>query len=137
MTKERYIHPLDTDSNIAVGVDLPLTSNTKTFFALNYTTQDQAKANLKNLILTNKGERIMLPDYGCNLKKMLFEQVPDEKIKETIEVSVEQWLPYINIIELIVKRDPTNEYRINIDLYYNILEDEDTADELSLELSTV
>jgi len=135
MKKERYIHPLDTENNVAIGVGLPLSDSGNSFFSLNYTTKDQARTNLKNLLLTNKGERIMRPEYGCNLKRMLFDTSPDQKIKEAIENSVYEWLPYINIETLIVDRDEINEHLVNIIISYNILEDTETTDELSISLS--
>jgi len=135
MVNEKYIHPLDTEESVGIGLNLPLTASKNSFFALNYTTKDQAITNLKNLILTNKGERVMLPEYGANLKKLVFEQAPEEKIKEQIENAVEEWLPYINIIELLVERDSINENLINISLSYNVLEDEDTTETLTFEIS--
>ena len=35
------------------------------------------KNNLRQLLLTEKGERIMLPDYGLSLKKYLFEPLDE------------------------------------------------------------
>ena len=136
MANEKYIHPLDVEDSIGIGLDLPLTVSNNSFFQINYTTADQAHANLKNLILTNKGERVMLSDFGCDIKKMVFEQEPEEKIIENIETAIEIWLPYINVIDIIVERDSIEEHQINISLKYNVLQDEDTTNELTLELST-
>lgn len=135
MATEKYIHPLDTE-NIGIGLDLPLAVSNNSFFRLNYTTYDQAKANLKNLILTNKGERVMLPDYGCDIKKMVFEQAPEETIIENIETAIDNWLPYINIIDISVQKDSINEHLIKVNLTYNVLQDEDSTNELTLGLST-
>jgi len=136
MASEKYIHPLDTEDSIGIGLDLPLTISKNSFFKINYTTADQSHANLKNLILTNKGERIMLPTFGCDIKKMVFEQEPEERIIENIETAIEVWLPYINVIDIKVERDSVNEHQINISLKYNVLQDEDTTTELTLELPT-
>ncbi len=136
MANEKYIHPLDTEERVGIGLNLPLTTSKNSFFQLNYTTADQAHTNLKNLVLTNKGERIMLPTFGCDIKKMVFEQEPEEKIIENIETAIEIWLPYINVIDIIVERDSIDEHQINISLNYNVLQDEDTTNELTLELST-
>ena len=40
-------------------------------------TSDEAdiQLSLQILLATRKGERIMLPDYGCNLNEMLFEPI--------------------------------------------------------------
>jgi phage baseplate assembly protein W len=135
MANEKYIHPLDTE-NVGIGLDLPLVTSGNTFFSVNYTTFDQANANLKNLILTNKGERVMLPTFGCDVKKMIFEQEPEDRIIENIENAIDIWLPYINVIDIVVERDSVNEHLINVSLTYNVLQDKDTTTELKVELST-
>ena len=38
------------------------------------------KQNLKMLVLTNPGERIMMPDFGIGLKKILFEMASGDGI---------------------------------------------------------
>ena len=63
---------------------------------------EYARQNLKNLILTRKGERIMQPEFGCDIYKILFEPIiTDEsfenKISNTITEAVNSWLPYIKI----------------------------------------
>ena len=66
---------LDFLKDVAIGIDLPMSSFQGSSFALNYLTLDQAVANAKNLLLTNHGERPMLPLFGCNLRRVLFENL--------------------------------------------------------------
>lgn len=86
-----------------------ITSPTKlgnVMFEQTFTSFDAAKANLRNLMLTRKGERIMQPEFGTGIHSLLFEQLDDEleaKIEETITESVNFWLPYINIEEIDIK----------------------------------
>lgn len=104
MAIEIKIHPLDFEPDVAIGVDLPMIK-TGAAFKLNYTTLDQAVANAKNLLLTNKGERIMQPEFGCDLAKTLFENITSQitvGLEDTIRSSFEYWLPYIFINELSV-----------------------------------
>jgi len=119
LTVDFRLHPLDLESNIAIGISLPLMkSNTQ--FNLTYTTLDQAKANLVNLLLTNKGERVMLPNFGCDIYKMLFENITDSlliKIEEVIREEVAFWLPYIQIDEVNVTHD-IDAHTINFDLLF-------------------
>jgi hypothetical protein len=59
-----------------------------------------AKQNLKMLILTNPGERIMDTDFGVGLKKYLFDQnTPStySEIDSNIRQQVQRYLPYIGI----------------------------------------
>lgn len=104
MAVEIRINPLDFEPDIAIGIDLPMISGGAAF-QLNYTTLDQAVANAKNLLLTNRGERIMQPDFGCDLSATLFENITEEltdAIDERIRSSFDYWLPYIFINELTV-----------------------------------
>ena len=61
------VNPLDLQKNIAIGVSLPFSKP----FTSTYTTKDQIKSNLVNLLLTEVGERVMNPNFGCDLKKFL------------------------------------------------------------------
>ena len=94
----------DTDSefdNYAYGFEYP--TNSGTLFNPTYSAFEAAKTNLRNLLLTAKGERIMQPEFGTGLHSFLFEQMDDsfeERLKETITNSVNFWLPYISIEEI-------------------------------------
>ena len=57
------------------------------------------KSNLKNLLLTKKGERVLQPNFGSGLQSLLFEPIDETfetRVADTITESVSQWLPYIN-----------------------------------------
>jgi len=88
-----------------LGIGINRTSDSNGIFAVNYTTLTQAKDNLKNLILTKKGERLMNPNFGCDIWGLLFEQINEETISTKIESSildaVGTWLPYLNIEQII------------------------------------
>jgi phage baseplate assembly protein W len=110
----------------AYGITLPIQNDGRGFFAQAFTSIEQAKSNLKNLLLTAKGERVMQPNFGSGLRSLLFEQMDDEKfedkIQQTIITAVEFWLPYINIEEINVEM--TNELRdknqVNLDLKFTV-----------------
>src|SRR5210317_2398642 len=93
-------------SNYAIGITLPLTFGENTF-EQSFLTKDQVKSNIKNLLLTKRGERIMQPQFGSGLQELLFEQNVDdleEKIQSTIEDSISQWLPFVNIDEIDIEQ---------------------------------
>ena len=116
MSIEKRYNPIDLLPDVAVGVKLPFVGKDGRLFQLSYSTEDQAISNLKNLILTRRGERVLQPLFGTNLQDSLFEQ-NDNLLKESIETNiieaVEFWLPYISIKELNVQTvlavDGTNE----------------------------
>ena len=96
-----------------LGIGINETSNAGGVFATNFTTLTQAKSNLTNLILTKKGERTMQPEFGCDIWKVLFEQIVDGEIdyevERVISEAVNIWLPYLEINEIIV--DYNDEYK--------------------------
>ena len=116
MSIEKRYNPIDLLPDVAVGVKLPFVGKDGRLFQLSYSTEEQAISNLKNLILTRRGERVLQPLFGTNLQDALFEQ-NDDLLRESIETNiieaVEFWLPYISIRELNVQTvlavDGTNE----------------------------
>lgn len=94
------VNPVDLERNVALGLDLPMTGQRGSTFSQNYFTIDQAVANSKNLLLTEPGERVMLPTFGCGLKKTLFEPLTEQTVKtlkKRIEKNFELFLPYVFI----------------------------------------
>jgi phage baseplate assembly protein W len=112
--KEYRIHPLDLKRNVAIGVVLPMGGNP--LFKLSYTTEEQALSNLKNLLLTRKGERPFQPLFGTNIYSILFEQLSLDTstvLKNSLEDDIRFWLPYIIIDDLVITQE--NDFnRINI-----------------------
>lgn len=121
---------------IGIGILLPIFKTTSEFNQ-SFSTTDQIKANLHNLILTNKNERIMRPNFGCNLYASLFENITPEtesNIKNTITEQINFWLPYINIKELNVTADSIKN-TIYINIVYSINGNSIKFDSISLELN--
>ena len=90
-------------NDYAYGITLPIQRGNTGYFNQAFSSFEQAKANLKNLLLTKKGERVMQPNFGTGIHELLFEPMNDEfeiKLQETITKNVNYWLPYINIEEI-------------------------------------
>tara|TARA_R110001592_G_scaffold360255_2_gene668335 strand:- start:1175 stop:1606 length:432 start_codon:yes stop_codon:yes gene_type:complete len=113
--------------DIALGVALPFGPGLSNF-KLNYTTLDQAKTNIINLLLTHKGERFMQPDFGTNLRRYLFQpnnnQIQGE-LKTEIMDAISFWLPYVKVQTMTVDNSIENidQYKINITLTFSVTED--------------
>lgn len=102
-TNVRKINPIDLQPDVAVGIMLPMTSEDGTLFKLSYTTQEQVVSNLKNLLLTIRGERPMQPLFGTNIQKSLFEQITPallQRIESSVRNAIEYWLPYVILQDL-------------------------------------
>tara|TARA_R110002020_G_scaffold188465_2_gene387143 strand:- start:1646 stop:2047 length:402 start_codon:yes stop_codon:yes gene_type:complete len=79
---------------------LPLAIDSLDGIALTKTIGELAKQNLKMLVLTNPGERVMIPEFGSGIRRLLFEN-PDGKLDSTIRSrifqQVDRYMPYIKI----------------------------------------
>lgn len=100
------VDPRDFQVNTAIGVGLPF--NAPGVFSSIYSTREQIKFNVINLILTSKGERIENPNFGTTLRSQLFGQMTEEtldNVKEDIISSVATYIPEVSIqnIELLIE----------------------------------
>ena len=60
-----------------------------------------ARQNLKMLVMTIPGERVMDPEFGVGLRRYLFESATSDiydKIRERLLSQVQKYLPYIQIL---------------------------------------
>ena len=107
----------DLNPDIKIGLELPFARSSRGLFGQTATTLEQAGHNIKNLLLTSKGERVMQPDFGSDLRSLLFEQADDNinnDIKEAISDAMSNWLPYINISNVNVIENETNLNQIKV-----------------------
>ena len=82
-----------------LGLQYPLIKTHRGLLAHN-SNVDQIKADLLQLLLTNPGERVMLPEFGTPLRKLIFEQNDaslESVAKKIIADSITKWEPRIVI----------------------------------------
>jgi phage baseplate assembly protein W len=103
------------------------------FYGLNKEFRDVVTQNLKNLVLTAQGERVMDADFGVGLYGYLFEPLTVEVItgiKDSILGQTKKYLPFVeieevtidsNLIEDGIQRQPLDATNyINIRLVFSI-----------------
>lgn len=90
------------------GIDalLPLEHDqTDSFYTLSKNVQESTKQNIKMLLFTSPGERIMFPEYGVGLRRFLFENTPEAAIATAINRQVKKYmLNQITITSLKIER---------------------------------
>jgi phage baseplate assembly protein W len=106
------VNPLDLQKNIVIGVSLPF--NAKGVFNKTYSTKEQIKSNLINLLLTDKGERIMNPEFGADLRKSLFDNMTNDST-ELLRIKI------IDAINIFVPEVELGNIDIENDFDYNTL----------------
>lgn len=108
---------IDSRFNKPIGVTIPF-NNPNGVFYQSFTNRNQILSNLKNLLLTAKGERYMQPDFGTDIRFILFENISNEDdfidtLKGEITSAISQWLPYLNVDNLEVKLNMTEDGRVD------------------------
>lgn len=72
---------------------------------------NQVKSDLLVLLLTEPGERVMLPDFGTPLKQFFFEPNDidvSERVKDVIATSIKNWEPRVAVTQIDVTNNPAN-----------------------------
>jgi phage baseplate assembly protein W len=100
-----------------IGVTIPFNNPNGIFFQ-SFTNRVQVLSNLKNLLLTAKGERYMQPDFGTNLRLILFENISSEedferRLTDEITDAISTWMPFITINELSVNINMAEDGRVD------------------------
>jgi len=76
------------------------------------------ESSVKMLLLTSKGDRIMEPDYGTNIRRLLFEsQISgiDSLIQEEVVAAFAVWEPRVQLTGMTMQADP-NDRSISLNL---------------------
>lgn len=99
------------------------------------------KNNLRQLLLTNRGERVMLPDFGTNLREYLMEPMDQalfSQIKEEILESIYKYARNVNVTRLqIFPGDTANNSMgqgVSIILYCELIEQDSISFEIKVDL---
>ena len=126
----------DLDPNTYIGLSFPLRKDNNTDFAMTRNSLQQAKHNLKNLLLTFPGERVGQPEFGSRMREICFEPIDDNlptKIEEEVRRAVSSWLPYINIQEVNTLTDDGDENKIFVEIKYSTVLNQQTLESITLD----
>jgi|TARA_B100000900_G_scaffold376524_1_gene359329 phage baseplate assembly protein W len=115
----RSVREIDRNDDKYVGIRFPLDHSPEGFFYKTKTVLEQSKANLRNLLLTTPGERIFQPEFGSQLKSIVFEQganIPD-RIEEAVRSATDNFLSYINIINVFTIQEQN---QVNVQIEFSV-----------------
>ena len=92
---------------MGINLKFPLRAYRKGFFEMNNTTRAAIREDIKILLLTKKGERVVNSSIGTNipiLAGQLFEPAIKEDLEPEITIEVKQalatWMPYVTLESL-------------------------------------
>ena len=100
---------------IPIGFKTPMSfarTATGGLFEMNFTVANQIEDNLRNLISTNHGERIMRYDFGANLIPLLTdyrtEKDFDSEATTRIKTATSKYMPFIELEDYASQPDVVN-----------------------------
>lgn len=99
------------------GLNYPIPKNPKNGYFSKATNLQLVKSNLSSLVRTERGERFMRPDYGCNLRRFLMEpldEVTFSLIKEEIITSIRRYLSTVAVGKLQVFETRSSQLKVNL-----------------------
>jgi phage baseplate assembly protein W len=103
------------------------------FYLMNETTNEGLISNLYFLLLTKKGERYYMPEFGTNLQKYIFEPNDDltiTDIEKSIKEDVAKFIPELEITTIKFNNDDDNknEYKLIIQVGFRFIESTSAED---------
>ena len=113
----------DLNPDVFIGVSLPLDYGSQGFFNKTRTTLEQTRSNIRNLLLTIKGERLGNPTFGSDLMRIIFDQDAGDigdRIEEAIRTSISEWLPYVTVKQVKPIADERNPNQLNVRIDFTI-----------------
>ena len=128
----------DLDVDTYIGVALPMGHGLNGFFERTKTSLEQTKHNIKNLLLTRRGERLGNPTFGSDLLAVCFEIEGDDletKVEETIESAMSEFLPFVIINNIRTNFSTTNNNTINVSIQFSLNVDTTSSEKLSIDVT--
>jgi len=115
-------------SQLPIGIKTPLELvGGSTLFFTHTDIGDQIEDNLRNLLLTNWGERLALYNFGANLRPLLTEFSNKENFENEamirINTAISKWMPFVTPVGFDSKADfGDNKFtgKINLTISYSV-----------------
>jgi uncharacterized protein len=85
--------------------------------------EDHLDRSIEIVLMTAPGERLMRPEFGCEIWNLLFEPVTPTllgRIQEAVRRAVAQWEPRVEVVEVRPEPDPDNHALVTIHLTYQV-----------------
>jgi len=98
---------------------LPLSKGKSFDYEYHNSVIDVIKQNVKNIILTNPGERVMDPDFGVGISRFLFEQVGtfEAQLVTRIRSQLIKYAPFIKVDNIDIGTDGENAVFVDINYF--------------------
>ncbi len=106
-----------------ININFPFKDSGEGYYVdITKTDIDAIRADLLHLLMTNKGERLYMPDFGSDLRKYIFEQndqITHNEIKDNLNETIKKYIPNLQIDDISFKKSDVEEL-ITVVLQYTI-----------------
>ncbi len=111
------------DSYLGRGWKFPIQVNPNTGRILMSENEQDISEAITIILQTSKGERVMKGDFGCGLRRFVFDltdEVTMRKIEEDIREAIMIWEPRVGEVDIKALKDTEVPGKINIDIHYTV-----------------
>lgn len=115
---------MQINNHIGIGWKFPVKSDLTTGRINSSSYEDDIAEAIRIIIMTKKGERMMRPDFGCNIHKYMFDILDVTTIRQIeleIEESIRKWEYRIDNLEIKVEESTKYSGVLNINVNYSII----------------
>ena len=102
---------------------LPLNLDPELGYQMNKTLIEVIRQNLKMILLTSPGERVMIPEFGVGLKRYLFENISPsfkDSIEQKIREQVATYMPSVFLESILFDESEMNSNKMYIGIAYSV-----------------
>lgn len=106
------------------GISFPFRFNNRGGVAMsdNQGNGNKVVENIQQVLLTEPGQRVMEPEFGCRLRDVIFEPLDltiQSIIKDRVTRALARWIPYIEVQDVVTSTVDNN--TVVVMVYYKDL----------------
>lgn len=106
---------------LGVGWRFPVEVDDATGRICGASSEEDIQQAVRLILLTGKGERMMEPEFGCDIRKYLFggmDYTTCTQMEQEVRDVLVRWEPRITDIEVRIEEDPQDATRLLINIGY-------------------
>ena len=84
---------------------------------------EAVKTSIDNILRTNPGERVMLPEFGAGIRGILFENMNknlSSELIQKVQSAIEKWEPRVKLQAVNIWLD-SDEHTVRVEVKYSII----------------
>ena len=85
--------------------------------------EEDIKEAIRIILSTSKGERVMRPDFGCDINNLAFSVINTQNltiIQDNVREAIVKWEPRVDILNIIAQPEDVESGKLNINIDYKV-----------------